>query len=155
MLKAIILSFFAIVLIYQIGSYFFSSSSVKKSYIEQVFKDVIDNLDADETVISQYFSPHYVQYVDGHVLDYKDFVQHMATQKSLISSAKTTIDHCLIEGDTICTVHRVEIIKKNSEKVVAKVIAYIQVEAGKIILCDELTHILKGGDEDVNLGSIQ
>lgn len=126
-----------------------------KNFIEKVFKEVIENLEADENTISQYFSPHYMQYVDGQQLNYEDFVQHMMVQKSLLISVKATIQQCVVEGNTLCTVHKIEAIKKNGNKIIVKVIAYFEIEAGKIIVCDELTYLLKGEDVDKNIGSIK
>lgn len=124
-----------------------------KDFIEKTFEDVIENMQADEEIISQYFSTDYIQYVDGHMLDYPGFIQHMKKQKTLINSAKVTIDHCVAEKNKICTIHRVDIDKKNNEKISVKVIAYFEIENGKIILCDELTKLLQGGEEDHNIGS--
>lgn len=129
--------------------------TLNKNFIEKVFREVIENLDADEKTISQYFSSAYTQYVDGHKLSYTDFVQHMMVQKSLLSAITITIERCVIEGNAICTVHKVDAIKKNGNKIAVKVIAYFEVEFEKIILCDELTFLLTGEDEDHNIGSIQ
>lgn len=126
-----------------------------KSYIKKVFEDVIENMSADEKVISKYFSPNYIQCVDGHTLDYQDFIQHMKKQKNLINSAKVTIDHCVAEENRICTVHQVDVCKKNGEHIIAKVIAYFELEEGKIVFCDELTKLLKGDKEDHNIGSVK
>ncbi len=159
MLKAIFLVLFSISSISQIAECSLSASTVKESlsrnFFEKVFKEVIENLDADEHTISQYFSPYYTQYVDGHKLNYEDFVQHMMVQKSLLTSAKVTIEHCVIEGNAICTVHKVDAIKKNGNKIAVKVIAYYEIEDDKIILCNELTYLLKGEEEDLNIGSIK
>lgn len=125
------------------------------NFIKQVFKEVIENLDRDEKIISQYFSPHYIQFVDGHKLNYNDFVQHMLIQKTLLESATVFIEHCVSEGNKICTLHRVDAVKKNGASISVKVIAYFEIEDGKIISCDELTHILKGEKEDQSIGSIK
>jgi hypothetical protein len=126
-----------------------------ENFIKKVFEDVIENMEADEAIISKYFSPAYIQYVDGHTLNYLDFVEHMKKQKNLVHSAKVTIDRCLIENERICTVHRVDLIKKNGEHIAAKVIAYFELKNGKIVLCDELTKILKGNKEDHDIGSVK
>jgi ketosteroid isomerase-like protein len=132
-----------------------ANENLSRNFIEKVFKEVIENIDADEKTISQYFSPDYIQHVDGYKLNYENFVQHMMVQKSLLTYAKITIEHCVIEGNAICTVHKVDAIKKNGNKIAIKVIAYFEIEAGKIILCDELTFLLNGEDEDQNIGSIK
>lgn len=131
------------------------TESLSKDFIEKIFKEVIEDLNADEQIISKYFSPLYIQYVDGHQLNYKDFIQHMIAQKSLLDSVKVCIEHCVIEGNAICTVHKVDAIKKNGKKITIKVIAYFEVENGKITLCDELTYLLKGNENDQNIGSIK
>jgi limonene-1,2-epoxide hydrolase len=148
---------FAVSLIFQIegAQPVNSTENLSKHFIERVFKEVIEDLNANEKIISQYFSPHYIQHVDGHQLNYEDFVQHMVVQKSLLDSIKVCIEHCVIEGNAICTVHRVDAIKKNGEKIAVKVIAYFEVENKKIILCDELTHLLEGDEKNQNIGSIK
>lgn len=148
---------FAISLIFQIegAQSVNSTENLSRNFIERVFKEVIEDLNANEEIISQYFSPHYIQHVDGHHLNYEDFVQHMVVQKSLLDSIKVCIEHCVIEGNVICTIHRVDAIKKNGEKIAIKVIAYFEVENKKIILCDELTHLLEGDEKNQNIGSIK
>jgi hypothetical protein len=150
---------FAITLIFQVEGGLSMDSKITESlsrdFIERVFKEVIEDLNANEQIISQYFSPLYIQYVDGHELNYKDFVQHMIVQKSLLDSIEVCIDHCVIEGNAICTVHKVDAIKKNGEKIAVKVIAYFEVENGKIILCDELTYLLEGHEKNRNIGSVK
>ncbi|CUI16109.1 conserved hypothetical protein [Candidatus Protochlamydia naegleriophila] len=124
-------------------------------YIETALKEVIENMEAGEEVFSHYFSPSYTQHVDGHVLDYKDFIQHMTIQKTLLKSATVTIQHSLAEPDKVCTVHRVSAVKKNGSVVEIQVIAYFELENGKIVLCKELTHLISGADADRTIGSIK
>ncbi len=50
-----------------------------KKFIAKVFKEVIQDLNANEETISNYFHHDYIPYVDGHELNYTDFVQHMMT----------------------------------------------------------------------------
>lgn len=123
--------------------------------IENVFKDVVENMHADEEVISQYFSPHYIQYVDGHILNYNEFVQHMRVQKTLLRSIKISLERYVESNNQICTVHRVDAVKKNGDTLTSKVIAYFEIENGKITFCDELTHLIKGKEEDQKIGSIK
>lgn len=126
-----------------------------ESFIKNVFRDVIEDMEADENVISEYFSRKYIQHVDGHTLDYQGFVEHMKKQKTLIHSAKVVIDRCLVDGNKLCTIHRVDMTKKNGEQIAAKVISYFELEDGKIVLCDELTKLLKGCKEDQHIGSVK
>lgn len=124
-------------------------------WIEQVLKDVVEDMQADEHVFSQYFSPSFIQHVDGQTSNYQGFVQHMLKQKSILKSAKLTVLHTLTEGNKICTVHKVDAVKKDEKKISVKVIAYYELEDGKIVKCDELTYLLTGDEQDRNLGSIK
>jgi hypothetical protein len=128
---------------------------VSKSFIELVFKEVIEDLKADEEIISKYFSPSYIQHVDGQTLNYTDFVQHMMVQKTLLNDVKVTIERSIFEKEKICTVHRVDATKKDGSTIVVQVIAHFELENNKIVLCDELTHLLKGNSHDANIGSVK
>lgn len=124
-------------------------------FIAMALKEVIENMEAGEEVFSRYFSPAYTQYVDGQILDYNDFVQHMTIQKTLLQSATLTIEHSMAEQNKICTVHKVNAIKKNGKAIEIQVVAYFELKEGKIALCKELTHLLSGSEEDRRIGSIK
>ncbi len=127
----------------------------KPGFIKEVFKEVIENMDADESVISRYFSPDYIQHVDGHTLNYTEFVEHMRVQKTVLESAKVSIEKCIETESKICTVHHVDAVKKNGDCLSVKLVAYFEVKDGKIICCDELTHLVHGHKTDKNIGSIK
>jgi len=131
------------------------NQSVTMSWIQKLFTDVIENPIADEEIIAQYFSPDFIQRVDGKTHAYADFVQHVKALKASVRFLKVTIERCLIQGNSFCTIHCLNGVKKNGEVIEARVIAYFQVEDGKLTLCDELTKILKGNKEDEDLGSIK
>lgn len=52
-----------------------------------------------------------------------------------------------------CWLWLAEALKKSGEHVEIKVIALHQISNGKIILTDELTHVINGNSEDKELGS--
>lgn len=124
-----------------------------KNFLKEAFANVIEDMNATEETYANYFSKDYVQYVDGKKLTYSDFVAHMKAQKSVLKSAKITFRHMLVEGDKIATVHEVDAIKKDDSIIEAQVNALFQIKNGKIILCDELTHLIKGNESDKDLGS--
>ena len=124
-----------------------------KEFIQEVFRNVIENRNANEEIYSQYFSPNYTQYVDGKILNYTDFVSHMTAQKTVIASAKVNFKYIISEGDKIATVHTVEAVKHNGNLIEAQVNALFQIENRKILSCDELTHLIKGEKSDRDLGS--
>src|SRR5580700_3678416 len=52
-----------------------------KELIRQMFKNVIEEKNPDESVYPKYFAQDYVQNVDGKTLDYPAFVRHMKALK--------------------------------------------------------------------------
>lgn len=127
--------------------------SSPQQFIRQVFTDVVENMAANEETYSTYFSEKYIQHVDGKTLGYKEFVDHMKAQKAAMKSVEVSFEHIVAEGDKICTVHSVNGVKKNGEKIGFKIIALFQIKEGKIIFCDELTHLTMGTRADKDLGS--
>lgn len=124
-----------------------------KAFIKEAFSEVFENMNSTEKMYAKYFSPNYVQYVDGKRLNYHDFVDHMKALKSTLKSAKITFKYMVVEGDKIATVHMAEGIKKDGKFVESQVNALFQIKNRKIVLCDELTHLIKGDEADRNLGS--
>ena len=124
-----------------------------KEFVKEVFSNTIENMDATEETYAKYFSKDYVQYVDGKTLTYDDFIAHMKEQKNIMKSAKVTFRHMIVEGDTVATVHLIDGIKKDGGIIEAQVNALLQIKDKKIVLCDELTHLIKGKKSDRDLGS--
>lgn len=124
-----------------------------KQFIQETFLNVIENMNATEKTYAKYFSKDYIQYVDGKKLNYSDFVTHMKAQKSVMKSIKVTFKHIVAEGDKLATIHIVNGIKKDGSRIEAQVNALFQIKNNKIILCDELTHLIKGEKSDRDLGS--
>lgn len=129
-----------------------------KNRLQQAFKEIVENMNVDglEETIARYMSPHYVQHVDGQMLDYAGFVAHMKAQKAHLSSVHVIFDHIVAEDNAISTVHRAKCVKKDGTELIAKVIAYFELDAtGKIIFADEFTKILKGSHQDHNIASMR
>lgn len=124
-----------------------------KQFIQDAFKAIIVDTNATDETYSTYFSKDYIQYVDGKELNYKGFVQHMKALKAALYSATVSFRHIIAEDDKVSTVHVINAIKKDGRKVVAQVNALMQIEDEKIVLCDELTHIIHGDASDKDLGS--
>lgn len=124
-----------------------------KQFIRDAFANVIEDVNASEETYAKYFSKHYVQYVDGKQLDYDDFVAHMKAQKAVMQSLKITFKHIIVEGDKLATVHIADGVKKDGGLVQAQINALFQIEDKKIILCDELTMLMKETKADRDLGS--
>lgn len=123
-----------------------------KQLIRNAFQKVIEDPNANENVIRQFFSEDYVQHVDGKILNLSDFIQHIHSLKERIQDITIEFEQLISDDDKACSVHIARGTKENGEKVETKVIAFFQVKEGKISLCDELSHILHGKDEDKDLG---
>lgn len=124
-----------------------------KSFVRQMFRDVIEREELDEQAIARYFSPRYVQKVDGKTLDFADFVDHVRELKRTVTNLRVTFEHMVSEGNKIMDIHRVEADKRVGAKITARVIGLWIIEGDKIVVCDELTHLEKGAPEDQDLGS--
>lgn len=124
-----------------------------KEIIKQVFREVFETRNFNESKIVELFHENYTQHVDGKKLSLQDFIAHIKKLKEELSSVKIIFDHIVCEDDSVCTVHRALGVKKSGVEVHAKVIAYFKLKDGKVLLCDELTHMVKGEEEDRDLGS--
>jgi len=129
------------------------SPAETKAFIKEAFTKVIEDVNASDEIYAKYFSQDYIQYVDGKTLSFSDFVKHMKVQKEVVQSVAITFKHMLVEGDKVATVHMVNAIKKDGGIIEAQVNAVFQIRDNKIILCDELTHLIKGEESDRDLGS--
>jgi ketosteroid isomerase-like protein len=103
--------------------------------------------------VGAFFSPDYVQEVDGKRLDYSAFLDHVRVLKRTIDRATVTFENLVVDGSTIADIHVVDARKKNGERLRAKVLAFYTVEDGRIRRLEELTHQLEGSPEDRDLGS--
>jgi ketosteroid isomerase-like protein len=107
-----------------------------------------------EELVAKYHDKNYIQYSDGKVLNYQNLLDHVKHLKSILKSpVEIHYDHVIAEGDKVVTVHRAKATKKDGKSVEIKVIALHQIKDGKIILTDELTHVITGNEEDKEMGS--
>ncbi|MDT3251846.1 nuclear transport factor 2 family protein [Serratia sp. root2] len=104
-------------------------------------------------LIAELFSEDYRQQVDGKVLDYAQFMQHMALLKQLTRSMALEIIAVAGQGETVLTHHQVRVEKRDGGRSLVKVLAHFTVRDGKICACDELTQLLEGEHGDRDLGS--
>ncbi len=88
-----------------------------KQILKDAFAEVIACPNPTEELCAKYFSRDYVQYVDGHRLDFDGFVKHMVEQKKVVASVNVTFKHMVEEGDKVATVHMIDATKKDGAKV--------------------------------------
>lgn len=124
-----------------------------KHFIQQVFKEVLENPVFDEVLIEKYFSKEYIQLVDQSQLNYDEFVLHIKKLKEKVSEQKLEIINHAENGNTIFTNHIAKSTLKDGSEVVHKVLAEFTIRNYQIIRCDELTLLLEGNETAKNLGS--
>ena len=124
-----------------------------KSLVERAFQDVFASDAFDEAAIARYFSPRYVQKTDGRTLDYPGFAAHVRKLKCTVKNVKITFERMIAEGANVVSIHRAEAEKVVGGRVAVRVFALFVIDEGKIILCDELTHLEQGAAEDRDLAS--
>lgn len=124
-----------------------------KNFIQQVFREVLENPVFDQALIERYFSKNYIQLVDRQQLNYDQFVLHIRKLKEKVAEQKIEIIHHAENGNIIFTHHIAKSVLKDGSTVRHKVLAEFTIQDGKIIQCDELTLMLEGSLAEKNLGS--
>jgi predicted SnoaL-like aldol condensation-catalyzing enzyme len=107
----------------------------------------------DERIIHRYFNPSYVQHADGTTLNFDGFVDHVHELKRTVAKLEVTFEQMVAEGNKVMEIHRVEGEKRDGSKFIARLMSFWIIENGKIVLCDELSHLEHGAPEDRDLGS--
>ena len=115
---------------------------------------VFTNPNTKQDELGEFFTPEYVQRVDGKQLNYNEFLMHHQALQRTISSGSVTFEHFVTDGVSAATVHIAEAVKMTGERIRLRVIAYYQFCGNRISLVDELTQLLNGEQEDRDLGSI-
>lgn len=128
-------------------------SEFNKALIQRMFRDVLEMDAWDEHVIDRYFSPAYVQHVDGKTLDFAAFRDHIRELKKILTNLRFTIEHMVAEGDKVMEIHRVEGARRAGGTFAVRLFSLWIIKDGKIVLCDEISRLEQGAAEDRNLGS--
>ena len=126
---------------------------MSKERVKQALEVMLTDLGSNPAMIEEYFHPDYIQLVDGKMLDFKGFVAHLHSLREKVDRLELVFERLFGEGDHVCSLHRVNVAKKDGTYAQIKVIAYFQLSGDKIILCDELTRVLSGDENDAELGS--
>lgn len=129
------------------------STESNKALVRQMFRDVLETDSFDERVILRYFSPAYVQRVDGKTLRFPEFVDHVRELKHTVTNLRFTFEEMIAEGEKVMEIHRVEGEKRAGGKFTVRLFSLWEIGKGKIISCDEISHVEGGAPEDRDLGS--
>jgi ketosteroid isomerase-like protein len=127
------------------------SSPLKKIILDD-FKTLTD-LNATAADCAQHVAKNYVQKVNSEVLDYDGFIDHMKALKKTVKSIKITFHDMLEDGNKVVTRHTARGIKNDNSVVEMDVIAIFEIQDGKLVSCNELTHLVEGSKADQDLGS--
>jgi ketosteroid isomerase-like protein len=121
--------------------------------LKEMFAKGVTNMKAGRSDFEHLYSPDYRQNVDGKTLNYEEFVAHLDDLHKTLNSLKIEFLDIVSEGDKVATRHKAYGVKKNGDVVEVLVVAIFGFKNGKIISCDELTHLIKGAKEDKEIGS--
>ena len=122
---------------------------ILRSLFENIYNPQID----PEKYIQKFVSQKYVQIVDGHKINYNDFLEHIKKQREIIRGISFDFIYLIEESDEVASLHRVYLKKKdNDQEVIAEVHAFFKFENSMLVACDERTRIIQGSDEDQDLG---
>jgi ketosteroid isomerase-like protein len=135
------------------SSAFGNTQENNKAFIQQMFRDVIEPDAVDDEALRRYFSPKYVQKVDGKTLDFAGFSDHLRAVKAAVTNVRVTFDLMMAEGDKVMDIHHVRADKRAGGQVAVRVVALFEIKDGKIVRCDEDTHLEEGAATDSDLGS--
>jgi hypothetical protein len=109
----------------------------------------------DTTDYSKYISKDYIEHIDGQTFNYQQWLHHMLSIKNMMKAYNLSFDEIVVEGDQIATSYVVHATKKDGSKLDIRIIAIFKIKNGKMVYCDELTHLLNGPASEKNLSDKQ
>ncbi|MFF7756073.1 nuclear transport factor 2 family protein [Streptomyces sp. NPDC007971] len=114
---------------------------------------VDDKLNLEEAV-ERHFTPGYRQRTDGEWADRAEFVEHMTHVRSLVASAEIEVHEELFDGSKYADRHTCHITKKDGSTVTMEVYVFADIAPdGRFSRIEETTLMLKGSEDDRNIGS--
>lgn len=128
-------------------------SNTAITLVRELFECALLRPELDEARLAQLVHPEYRQQADGRSLDYADFVKHLRHLKQACGRVGLEILSWAEQGERVFTRHLVAADKRDGSQVRMLVIAEFRVRDGRVVACDELTHMLAGTGEDRDLGS--
>lgn len=125
-----------------------------KAFLLDFMQEVLVKGNIDNKTISHYLHPDFKQFVDSKSSNYDGFIAHMKNLHSRgLKDLKIRYEHIIAKDNNVITVHYPSAILPSGATLKLKVIALFSFKDGKIILCDELTHLLEGDEGYRNIGS--
>jgi predicted SnoaL-like aldol condensation-catalyzing enzyme len=104
--------------------------------------------------IDRYFAPGYRQCTDGEEIDRAGFVEHMRALRRRVASGQVEVIEAVREGNHVADRHRVEVTKPDGGTVTMEVYLFGDLDdTGRLVRVDEVSRMLSGGSDDVDLAS--
>ena len=129
-----------------------SSKVDVQCFLQQVFSAMFDPA-VSVRGVGQFFSKDYCQIVDGKRMNFDEFNNHIQTVKDSIGSAFVTFEKLVVDGSSVADIHTVHGLKKDGAPFKTRVMAFYNIENGKIRRTEEFTHLIEGSPRDRDLGS--
>ncbi|EKT56365.1 nuclear transport factor 2 family protein [Providencia sneebia] len=123
------------------------------TFVQEALSQVLGENIGSIDVIEQYFSPDYIQIVDGKEINYAEFVAHLNALKDVVDTLTVTFKSIAEGKNCVHTQHIAHAKKKNGDVSEFEVFACFTLCNGKIIRCEELTRMVLGEQKDSDLGS--
>lgn len=124
----------------------------QKQFVKNAVIYALENRDP-KMDYSKYVAKNFVNPIDGNTFTYDQWVAHLQHIKSIVKSMKPTFDLMVAKDNHVATIYRINIIKNDGRKLEVKDMAFFKIKNNKIVYCEELTRLIKGNEEDKNIGS--
>jgi hypothetical protein len=123
-----------------------------KQFVKNAVVYALENRDP-QMDYSKYVSRDFINPIDGNTFNYEQWVAHQKHIKNLVKSMKPTFNLMVVEGDHVAAIYQIDLVKNDGSKLKVKDMAFFKIKNKKIIYCEELTRLVKGNEEDKNIGS--
>lgn len=125
-----------------------------KHWLKHIITKNVENFSLTEEDYAKDICPDYEHHVDYQTFNFKQWVSHIKAIQEQMQSLAVSFKHIIVEDNKIFSLHYVEGIKKNGEKIFIKMLAYFEVKDGKLSYCEELSQLVEGKTQDQSLASL-
>jgi hypothetical protein len=108
-----------------------------RKFLEDAFGTLFDPKSTEEQVL-KFFSPKYVQDLNGKLYTFRDFFDGVTGMKKQFSSFKVKFTSVVSSGNTIAEVHVVQALKSDGSAIKFKVMAFQAIDKGRIVGVEEV-----------------
>lgn len=126
------------------------SSIQAKQFVKTAVIYALENRNPD---YSKYVSKDFVNYVDKNTFNYQQWVQHQKNIKKIVKSMHPTFIRMVAEGNNVAAVYMIHLVKNDGSTLDVKDMGVFVIKNNKVVLVDELTHLMQGNEADKDIGS--